>query len=181
MDSGMIMKQELENKYVFWDIDGTLAAYRFNGHVADPNGTDNGMSLEEIEQGIFLQRKPSLLMQKVLSECGAKKNIVMGHCHNQKEMDDKTIWLNRYYPMIKERLLVEEDASKADCIIEYCKKEIIDLKDVIFVDDVITILREAERKGIKSWHVSSFLDLQFYCESNKVLGYPPTIFDCVSG
>lgn len=162
MDSGMIMKQELENKYVFWDIDGTLAAYRFNGHVADPNGTDNGMSLEEIEQGIFLQRKPSLLMQKVLSECGAKKNIVMGHCQNQKEMNDKQIWLNRYYPMIKERLLVEEDASKADCIIEYCKKEIIDLKDVIFVDDVITILREAERKGIESWHISSFLDWQFY-------------------
>lgn len=162
MDSGMITKQELENKYVFWDIDGTLATYRFNGHVADPNGTDNGMSLEEIEQGIFLQRKPSLLMQKVLSECGAKKNIIMGHCHNQKEMDDKTIWLNRYYPMIKERLLVEEDASKADCIIEYCKKEIIDLKDVIFVDDVIMILREAERKGIESWHISSFLDWQFY-------------------
>lgn len=23
MDSGMITKQELENKYVFWDIDGT--------------------------------------------------------------------------------------------------------------------------------------------------------------
>ena len=39
MDS-MITKQVLKNKYVFWDIDGTLAAYRFNGHVADPNGTD---------------------------------------------------------------------------------------------------------------------------------------------
>lgn len=164
MDSGMITKQELENKYVFWDIDGTLAAYRFNGHVADPNGTDNGMSLEEIEQGIFLQRKPSLLMQKVLSECGAKKNIVMGHCQNQKEMNDKQIWLDKYYPMINERLLVFEGNSKASCIIEYCKKEAIDLKEVIYVDDVIKFLREAERKGIESWHISSFLDWQFYNE-----------------
>ena len=56
MDS-MITKQVLRDKYVFWDIDGTLAAYRFNSHVADPNGTDNGMSLEEIEQGIF-RKKP---------------------------------------------------------------------------------------------------------------------------
>lgn len=161
MDSGMITRQELKNKYVFWDIDGTLAAYRFNNHIADPNGTDNGMSLEEIEQGIFLQRKPSLLMQKVLSESDAKKNIIMGHCQNQKEINDKQIWLDKYFPMIKERLLVFEDNSKASCIIEYCKKETIDLKEVIYVDDVIKFLREAERKGIESWHISSFLDWQF--------------------
>lgn len=37
----------LRNKYIFWDIDGTLVEYRFNGHVSDPEGTDNGMSLKE--------------------------------------------------------------------------------------------------------------------------------------
>lgn len=51
--------KDLEDKYVFWDIDGTLAPYRFNNHVADPNGTNNGMSLKEIEDGVFLTRKPS--------------------------------------------------------------------------------------------------------------------------
>lgn len=162
MNSGMITKKELENKYVFWDIDGTLASYRFNGHVADPKGTDNGMSLEEIEQGVFLERKPSQLMQKVLKECNAKKNIIMGHCQNQKEMADKQIWLDKYYPMISDRLFVREDISKADSIIEYCKKAEINLKDTIYVDDVIKFLREAERKGIESWHISSFLDWQFH-------------------
>ena len=48
---------------MFWDIDGTLAPYRFNGHILDPNGTNNGMSLKEIEDGIFLDRKPSKHMQ----------------------------------------------------------------------------------------------------------------------
>ena len=163
MDS-MITKQILKNKYVFWDIDGTLAAYRFNSHVADPNGTDNGMSLEEIEQGIFLKRKPSKLMQKVLSECGEKQNIIMGHCQNQKEKDDKQLWLDKHYPMISDRLFIVDDNSKADCIIEYCNKSKIDLKEVIYVDDVIKFLREAERKGIASWHISSFLDWQFYSE-----------------
>ena len=164
MINGMIEKSDLENKYVFWDIDGTLAAYRFNGHVADPEGTDNGMSIKEIDEGIFLERKPSLLMQKVLNECNTKKNIIMGYCQNQKEIDDKHIWLDRNYPMIKDRILVFESFSKADCIIEYCKKSSIELKDTIYVDDIIKYLREAERKGIESWHISSFLDWQFYNE-----------------
>ena len=55
----------LRDKYVFWDIDGTLAPYRFNDHVSDPDGTDNGMSLREIEDGIFLTREPSKQMQKL--------------------------------------------------------------------------------------------------------------------
>lgn len=147
----------LRNKYIFWDIDGTLAAYRFNGHVSDPEGTDNGMSLKEIEDGVFLKRKPSRYMQSVLSACGAKQNIVMEHCQVQKETDDKQLWLDKYYPSITERLLVSEDKSKADTILQYCNDHNINLQDVVFVDDVIPLLQEAERKGITSFHISSFL------------------------
>lgn len=63
--------------------------------------------------------------------------------------------------MIKERLLVYEDKSKADTILQYCKEHNIDLKNVVFVDDVIPFLREAERKGINSFHISSFLDWDY--------------------
>lgn len=157
-DCDFQLYNELKNKYIFWDIDGTLAAYRFNGHVSDPEGTDNGMSLKEIEDGVFLKRKPSRYMQSVLSVCGAKQNIVMGHCQVQKEVDDKQLWLDKYYPSIAERLLVSEDKSKADTILQYCKDHDIGLQDVVFVDDTIPFLREAERKGIKSFHISSFLD-----------------------
>ncbi len=162
MKSGMITKKDLQNKYVFWDVDGTLAAYRFNDHVADPEGTENGMSLKEVEEGVFLEREPSLFMQKVVNECNSKCNIIMGHCLNQKELEDKNIWLDKYYPDIKERLLVFTDISKAECILEYCKINQIDLTEVVYVDDVLKYLREAERKGIQSWHISSFLDWQFY-------------------
>ena len=160
-DCDFPLQDELKNKYIFWDIDGTLAAYWFNGHVSDPEGTDNGMSLKEIEDGVFLKRKPSRYMQRVLSACGAKQNIVLGHCQVQKEMDDKQLWLDKYYPSITERLLVSEDKSKADTILQYCKDQAISLQDVVFVDDVIPFLREAERKGIKSFHISSFLDWDF--------------------
>ena len=163
--------KDLENKYVFWDIDGTLAPYRFNGHVADPDGTDNGMSLKEIGDGIFLTREPSKHMQNVLNTCNTKENIVMGHCQVKKEMEDKQPWLDKYYPMIKERLLVYEDKSKADTILQYCKMRNISLNDVVYVDDVISFLREAERKGIKSYHISSFLDWDYQFIPSVGLAY----------
>ena len=155
------LQGELKDKYIFWDVDGTLAAYRFNGHVSDPEGTDNGMSLKEIEDGVFLKRKPSRYMQRLLSACGAKQNIVLGYCRVQKEIDDKQLWLDKYYPSIKEHLLMLKDKSKADTILQYCNDHDISLQDVVFVDDVIPFLREAERKGIKSFHISSFLDWDF--------------------
>lgn len=46
-------------------------------------------------------------------------------------------------------------------ILQYCKDHDISLQDVVFVDDTIPFLREAERKGIKSFHISSFLDWDF--------------------
>ena len=159
--NGNAQIKDLKNKYVFWDIDGTLAPYRFNDHVGDPDGTNNGMSLKEIEDGVFLTRKPSKHMQKVLNTCKAKKHIVMGHCQVKKEMEDKQPWLDKYYPMIKERLLVYEDISKAETILQYCRDNEIDLSEVVYVDDVIPFLREAERKGIRSYHISSFLDWDY--------------------
>lgn len=156
--NGNITLKETKGKYIFWDIDGTLAPYRFNNHVGDPNGTNNGMSIEEINNDVFLKREPSKLMQYVVNTCEAKKNIIMGHCQVQKEIDDKQVWLDKYYPVIKERLLTFENAPKSNTILKYCIDNNISLDDVIYVDDVIPFLREAERKGISSWHVSSFLD-----------------------
>jgi len=124
METGSIRKSDLEGKYVFWDIDGTLAPYRFNDHVSDPDGTNNGMSLKEISEHIFLTRKPSQHMIKVVYSCGARRNFIMGHCQVQQEMDDKQLWLDKHFPIIRQ-------------------------------------LREAEQKGIKSYHISSFLDWDY--------------------
>ena len=163
METGSIRKSDLEGKYVFWDIDGTLAPYRFNDHVSDPDGTNNGMSLKEISEHIFLTRKPSQHMIKVVYSCGARRNFIMGHCQIQQEMNDKQLWLDKYFPIIRQqdRILTFENISKADSIVEYCAGHRIDLKDVVYVDDVLAFLREAERKGIKSYHISSFLDWDY--------------------
>lgn len=163
METGSIRKSDLEGKYVFWDIDGTLAPYRFNDHVSDPDGTNNSMSLKEISEHIFLTRKPSQHMIKVVYSCGARRNFIMGHCQVQQEMDDKQLWLDKHFPIIRQqdRILTFKNISKADSIVEYCAGHRIDLKDVVYVDDVLAFLREAEQKGIKSYHISSFLDWDY--------------------
>lgn len=158
---GFISKEILKGKTVFWDIDGTLAPYRFNNHVTASDDCNNGMSIKEIEEGIFLNRKPSRIMQNILKNTNISKNVIMGYCINDKEISDKHKWLDIYFPMIKDRVFAYVDLSKVDCIIEYCKKNSIDLNDVIFVDDVIKYLREAEQKGIDAWHISSFLDSNY--------------------
>lgn len=42
--NGSISIKDTMGKIIFWDLDGTLAPYRFNGHVADPDGANTGMS-----------------------------------------------------------------------------------------------------------------------------------------
>lgn len=180
MRTESVRKSDLENKYVFWDIDGTLAPYRFNDHVSDPEGTNNGMSLKEISEHIFLTRKPSQHMMKIVYSCGARRNFIMGHCQVQQEMDDKQLWLDKHFPIIRrqDRILTFENISKADSIIEYCAGHRIDLKDAVYIDDVLVFLREAERKGIKSYHISSFLDWDYSDDYFNSKDTPVTFEEC---
>ena len=66
------MIKALKNKYVYVDIDGTLAEYRFNNHVSAKDGTANGQTIEEVENHIFLHSRPLKPIIKTLKK--AKKN-----------------------------------------------------------------------------------------------------------
>lgn len=153
---------DTKGKYIFWDIDGTLAPFRFNGHVSDPEGSKYGMCQKEVENGLFLTRLPSKHMQHVLETSGAKAHIVMGHVLVNKEIEDKHVWLDKHFPCIKERILTFEDKPKFETIINYCKEHNINLKDVLYIDDVLPYIKEAERNGITSYHISSLLDWDYY-------------------
>ena len=158
MTNGSITKEMTAGKYIFWDIDGTLAPYRVNDSVAQDYTVIGEQVPVEISEHFFLLRKPSHHMQKVIASCKAKENIVVGHFNYEQEEIDKQLWLDKYYPVIRERFFIPYEASKADIILAYCAEYGIDLEDVIFVDDVIPFIREAELKGIRSYHISSFLD-----------------------
>ena len=154
--------EDTKGKYIFWDLDGTLAPYRFNGHISANDGTQNGASIEETNNGIFLERLPSKHMKHVVSSCGSKENFIISHVLSQKEIDDKTAWLDKHFPTFKKKLFVLDYGPKYERILDYCKENKIDLKDVIFVDDVISYLIDAELNGICSYHISSFLDWDYF-------------------
>lgn len=148
----------LKDKVVFWDIDGTLASYRFKGHIVEQhinpmNGYDN-----EVNNGIFLKRLPSKMMQRVISSSQARSNYVIGHYIYEKEKADKEQWLSKHYPKIEKAVFVPRSESKASALIKYCKDRGILLADVVYVDDEVHSLAEADKFGIECWHISSFLD-----------------------
>ena len=152
-----ITPQDTNGKVIFWDIDGTLAPYRFDGGVSDvPFFFESYCPF--VEDHYLRYRHPSRFMQKLLPTCDAKEHVICGHYRHQTEIDDKEIWTDTNFPYIKRRLFVYMDDSKADAIIKFCSENDIDLEDVIFVDDVTSILKDAEGKGIESCHISSFMD-----------------------
>ena len=153
-----IKKEDLEGKIVFWDLDGTLAPFRFNGHIGDREGSRHGMSMREVEEGIYLARTPSKFMQRVVRDCNAEKHIILTHCHCDREIADKHKWLDLHFPMIRERFVIDENISKIDTILGYCKDHGIDLSRVVYIDDGLQFVKDAERSGIPSWHVSSLFD-----------------------
>ena len=156
--SDYIKPNMLSGKTVFWDIDGTLAAFRFNGHICSPDEMHSSVTIDEIEDHIFLTRKPSKFMQRVIENSYAKKHVVIGHCICNTEIIDKHMWIDKHFPMIEERIFIPHTVSKAEKLIEYCNKKSIPTSKAVFVDDIIDYLREAESMGISSWHISSFLD-----------------------
>ena len=67
------MFEKLKDNYIFVDIDGTLAEYRFNNHVSAKDGTTNGQTLEEIKNHIFLKSRPLNSIINILSMVSKRK------------------------------------------------------------------------------------------------------------
>ena len=94
------MFEKLKDNYIFVDIDGTLAEYRFNNHVSAKDGTTNGQTLEEIKNHIFLKSRPLKSIINILSmvsKIKENKNIggiyICGAIISPIELLDKIEWL----------------------------------------------------------------------------------------
>lgn len=87
------MIKALRNKYVYVDIDGTLAEYRFNNHVSAKDGTTNGQTREEIENHIFLHSRPLKSIIKTLKRAKHDGIWICGAIISTVELQDKIVWL----------------------------------------------------------------------------------------
>lgn len=106
------MIEKSKNKYVFFDVDGTLSEYRYKDILYGGECPELGcQSLEDLLfNNLFYTARPLKTM------------------------------------------------LKPEVIIEYCKHYNFDIKDAVFVDDRLDVLRKAETLGITAYHPSSFTE-----------------------
>lgn len=95
------MIKQLKGKYVYTDIDGTLAEYRFNNHVSAKDGTNNGMNMKEIKEHVFLNSRPLKSVIKTLSKAKTERIYTCGAAISPIEIEDKIAWLKNNYKDIE--------------------------------------------------------------------------------
>lgn len=156
------MLKKLKEKYVFFDVDGTLSEYRFNDKLYSGGCPELGcQSLEDLLfSNLFANARPLKNMQNIISQLNSDKIFVLGTIVTNNEINQKYKWLEENYPNIKKEniIFISSTMMKPNVIIEYAKKLDINLQDTVFVDDRLDVLRKAEELGIIAYHPSSFVE-----------------------
>ncbi len=156
------MLKKLKEKYVFFDVDGTLSEYRFNDKLYSGGCPELGcQSLEDLLfSNLFANARPLKNMQNIISQLDSDKVFILGTIVTNNEINQKYKWLEENYPNIKKEniIFISSTMMKPNVIIEYAKKLDINLQDTVFVDDRLDVLRKAEELGITAYHPSSFVE-----------------------
>ena len=156
------MIEKLNNKYVFFDVDGTLSEYRYNDRLYAGGCSELGcQSLENLLfDDLFYKARPLKTMQNIIQKLNSNKVFILGTIVTNNEINQKYMWLKENYPTIKKENIyfISSTMLKPEVILEYCKHYQIDKSDVAFVDDRLDVLRKAEELGITAYHPSSFTD-----------------------
>ena len=156
------MIEKLKDKYVFFDVDGTLAEYRYDNKIYGGRCIELGcQSLEDLLfNNLFYTARPLKTMQKVVERLDSNKIFILGTIVTNNEIQQKYLWLEENYPKIKKEnmFFICSTMLKPEVIMECCKHFNIDIKDVAFIDDRLDVLRKAEELGICAYHPSSFTE-----------------------
>lgn len=156
------MLDKLKDKYVFFDVDGTLSEYRYNDILY--GGRDYELGCQSLENllfdNLFYTARPLKTMQNIIKNIDSNKMFILGAAATNNEINQKYKWLEKNYPNIKKEhiIFICSTMLKPEVILAYSKKLNIDLNDIVFVDDRLDVLRKAETLGITSYHPSSFVE-----------------------
>lgn len=156
------MLEKLKDKYVFFDVDGTLSEYRYNDQIYAGKCPEFGnQTLNDLLfSNLFYKARPLKTMQSIINVLDTDKIFVLGAMVTNNEMEQKYVWLKENYPNIKREniIFINSTMLKPEVIVEWCNHFNIDRKDAVFVDDRLDVLRKAEELGITSYHPSSFIE-----------------------
>ena len=155
------MIEKLKDKFVFFDVDGTLNEYRYHNKVYISKDPEIGcQTLEDLLFGnLFMNSRPLKTMQNIISKLNSDKIFILGTVVCNNEINQKLFWLKKNYPWFKKEnmIFISSTMLKPQVIVEYSKRYGFDLKDAVLVDDRLDVLRKAEENGITVYHPSSFM------------------------
>ncbi len=162
MRCNIVYVRKIKDKYVFFDVDGTLSEYRYNDILYGGKCPELGcQSLEDFLFGeLFYKARPLKTMQKIIENLDSDKIFILGAVVTNNEIEQKYKWLNENYPKIKREnmFFINSTMLKPEAIIEYSRHFNIPLEKIVFVDDRLDVLRKAEEYGIALYHPSSFME-----------------------
>ena len=97
------MLEKLKDKYVFFDVDGTLSEYRYNDKLYSGACPELGcQTLEDLLfSNLFSKARPLKTMQKIVSNLESNRVFILGTIVTNNEIEQKYIWLKENYPNIK--------------------------------------------------------------------------------
>lgn len=151
--------KDLAGKYVFWDVDGVLAEFRFCGKF-HPNLEGAGaLTQKMVDEGVFESRAPIKSFQRLMKVCDTKGHYVLGGYRYEGEREHKQPWIKEHYPEVKECIWVSGHNYKVDVLVPYLMEHNICEMDAVFIDDTYEELYRMERSTrVTCYHVSSLLD-----------------------
>ena len=97
------MIEKLKDKYVFFDVDGTLSEYRYNDRLYGGGCSELGcQSLEDLLfNDLYYKARPLRTMQNIIKNLDSNKIFILGAITTNTEIEQKYKWLKEYYPNIK--------------------------------------------------------------------------------
>lgn len=141
------------NKYMFFDMDGVLAAQStlpiVNGCIDFVNGE------------IFKHQQPVMPVIGKLQHLQNKFKIVpyiLSAAPNSIAIDEKHGWLDEYCNIPRaNRFFVNQGRHKAEMLDNVRRMLKFDPKDVTLIDDIHDILYKVKERGMNAMHISEFL------------------------
>lgn len=100
------MIKNLEDKFIFFDVDGTLNEYRYHDKVYASKDPELGcQTLEDLLFGnLFINSRPLKTMQNIISKLKPDKIFILGTVVCNNEINQKLVWLKKIILGLKKKI-----------------------------------------------------------------------------
>ena len=149
----VITERYYTHKYVFFDMDGTVAAYQFL-----PKSVEGGIDFVDGEYFRHAKPVPQMIAHaKGFSQMG--ELFVLSAIPDATCCDEKREWLAKHCPFIpvENQYFIGNKKYKHEMLRNVLRKRKINTKDVLVVDDDHAVLDDLNSIGVHAVHPSMFL------------------------